>query len=194
MKHAKAEEWSDRQRTMQKHRGAIETLTRWQKVANAANRRCQVPAPRGKSSRGEAAFATACLAPRPDETGGLIQLLFDSFSQPPCPGTRSAATRIRQMLYRAEPYQADLQIDLQQEPNRLIVTGQLLDVNRPEIFARDVQVTLSNCGASVATAVTNQFGEFRGEVENSGDLELSFIGRGGKPIVILLRGVVDPLS
>ena len=97
------------------------------------------------------------------------------------------------MLYRAEPYQADLQIDLQQEPNRLIVTGQLLDVNRPEIFARDVQVTLSNCGASVATAVTNQFGEFHGEIENSGDVDISFPGRGGKPIVILLRDVVDPL-
>jgi hypothetical protein len=192
MKHAKAEEWSDTQRTMQKHRGAIETLTRWQKVATEANRRCQVPAPRCKSSRGEGASATACLASKPDETGGLIQLLFDSFSQPPCPGTRSAATRIRQMLYRAEPYQVDLQIDLQQERNRLIVTGQLLDVNRPEIFARDVQVTLSNCGASIAATVTNQFGEFHGEIENSGDLDISFPGRRGKPIVILLRGVVDP--
>jgi len=194
MKHAKAEEWSDRQRTMRKHRGPIETLTRWQKVANAAIVEARYQPSEARVRVVKAAFATACLAPGPDETGGLIQLLFDSFSQPPCPGTRSAATRIRQMLYRAEPYQADLQIDLQQEPNRLIVTGQLLDVNRPEIFARDVQVTLSNCGASVATAVTNQFGEFRGEVENSGDLELSFIGRGGKPIVILLRGVVDPLS
>jgi len=192
MKHAKAEEWSDRQRTIQKYGEAIEALTPRQKVANAANRRCQVPAPRGKSSRGEAAFATACLESRPDETGGLIQLLFDSFSQPPCPGTRSAATRIRQMLYRAEPYQVDLQIDLQQERNRLIVTGQLLDVNRPEIFARDVQVTLSNCGASIAATVTNQFGEFHGEIENSGDLDISFPGRRGKPIVILLRGVVDP--
>jgi hypothetical protein len=97
------------------------------------------------------------------------------------------------MLYRAAPYQVDLQIDLQQERNRLIVTGQLLDVNRPEIFARDVQVTLSNCGASIATAVTNQFGEFHGEIENSGDLDISFPGRAGKPIVILLRGVVDTL-
>jgi len=194
MKHAKADEWSDRQRTMRKHRGPIETLTRWQKVANAAIVEARYQPSEARVRVVKAAFATACLAPGPDETCGLIQLLFDSFSQPPCPGTRSAATRIRQMLYRAEPYQADLQIDLQQEPNRLIVTGQLLDVNRPEIFARDVQVTLSNCGASVATAVTNQFGEFRGEVENSGDLELSFIGRGGKPIVILLRGVVDPLS
>src|SRR5436309_5625316 len=35
--------------------------------------------------------------------------------------------------------------------------------------------------------MTKQFGEFRGEVENSGDLDLSFLGHSGKPIVILLR-------
>ena len=193
MKHAKAEEWSDRQRTMQKRREVIERLTRWQKVANAAIVEASYQPPEARVRVVKAAFATACLAPGPDETCGLIQLLFDSFSQPPCPGTRSAATRIRQMLYRAEPYQVDLQIDLQQERNSLIVTGQLLDVNRPEIFARDVQVTLSNCGASIATTVTNQFGEFHGEIENSGDLDISFPGRGGKPIVILLRDVADPL-
>jgi hypothetical protein len=193
MKHAKTEEWSDRQRTMQKHQGPLETLTRLQKVANAAIVEARYQPPEARVRVVKAAFATACLASRPRETGGLVQLLFDSFSQPACPGTRSAATRIRQMLYRAAPYQVDLQIDLQQERNRLIVTGQLLDVNRPEIFARDVQVTLSNCGASIATAVTNQFGEFLGEIENSGDLDISIPGRGGKPIVILLRGVVDPL-
>jgi hypothetical protein len=35
--------------------------------------------------------------------------------------------------------------------------------------------------------MTNQFGEFRGEIENSGDLELSFFDPSGKPIVIMLR-------
>ncbi len=98
------------------------------------------------------------------------------------------------MLYRAEPYQIDLQIELLQERNSLVVTGQLLDVSHPEVIGRDVRLTLSNCGASIVNTVTNQFGEFRGEVENSGDLQLSFLGRGGKPVVILLRGVLDPLS
>ncbi len=142
----------------------------------------------------KAAFATPRLAAKPQETGRLVQLLFDSFSQPALAGTRSAASRIRQMLYRAEPYQIDLQIELLQERNSLVVTGQLLDVSHPEVIGRDVRLTLSNCGASIVNTVTNQFGEFRGEVENSGDLQLSFLGRGGKPVVILLRGVLDPLS
>ncbi len=142
----------------------------------------------------KAAFAAVRFAAKPRETGRLVELLFDSFSQPALAGTRSATTRIRQMLYRAEPYQIDLQIELRQERNSLVVTGQLLDVSHPEVTGRDVRLTLSNCAASTVNTVTNQFGEFRGEVENSGDLQLSFLGREGKPVVILLRGVLDSLS
>jgi len=43
-------------------------------------------------------------------------------------GTRSAASGIRHMLYRAEPYQIDIQIELPQEQDRLVITGQLVDL------------------------------------------------------------------
>ena len=41
--------------------------------------------------------------------------------------------------------------------------------------------------------ITNQFGEFRGELENTGDLELSFPGQGEKSIVISLRNALGNL-
>lgn len=144
-----------------------ETLAPWPKVAN------------------EAAI-DASYQPRA-ETGGLAQLLFDSFSQPIPAGTRSAGMNIRQMLYRTDPYQIDIQLEAQPEGNRLLVTGQLLDVSHPEIVGRDVQVTLSDGGENDVNTMTNQFGEFRGEVEDSGYLDLSFLGPIGKPIFILLR-------
>jgi len=188
----------DRQRAMQKRWGPrerrMEVLALWQKVATAAAVGASYQPAEERVRVVKAAFAMARLAAKPQEAGRLVQLLFDSFSQPALAGTRSAATRIRQMLYRAEPYQIDLQIELQQERNSLVVTGQVLDVSHPEVIGRDVQLTLSNCGASIVNTATNQFGEFHGEVENSGDLQLSFLGHGGKPIVILLRGVLDPLS
>jgi len=208
MKHFAAVEWSDfvnhvdcgdRVKAMQEHRGTgrkryVETVALWQKVANAAAVEASYQ-PAAESVRVvKAAFATAGWAARRQETGGLIQLLFDSFSQPALAGARSAAMRIRQMLYRAEPYQIDIQIEAQSERNRLVVTGQLLDVSHPEIVGRDVQVTLSDGRENVINTETNQFGEFCGEVENSGDLELTFLGRAGKPIVILLRGALDQLS
>jgi len=205
MKHFQVVEWSDcvnhvaaadRQKAIHKHRGTrrkryMETAALWQKVANAAAVEANYQPPAESVRVVKAAFATAGLAAKPQETNGLIQLLFDSFSQPALPGTRSAATRIRQMLYRADPYQIDLQIELQQESNRLVVAGQLLDLSHPEMVGRDVQVTLSDGREYFLNTVTNQFGEFRGEVKNSGDLEISFLGRKGKPIVILLRGALE---
>ena len=74
-----------------------------------------------------------------------------------------------------------------------MITGQLLDISSPGIVGSSVQVTLSNHRGSVVHATTNQFGEFSGEVENSGDLELSFPGRGEKPIVISLRDALGRL-
>ena len=98
------------------------------------------------------------------------------------------------MLYRADPYQIDLQLEADRKSNRLIVAGQLLDVSRPEMPTLSVQVTLSNLRGTAVNTSTNQFGEFRGELENSGDLELSFINNAGKRIVILLRGAIEQSS
>jgi hypothetical protein len=109
-------------------------------------------------------------------------------------GVRSGAMGIRQMLYRADPYQIDLQIELDPEQNRLVITGQLVDLSHPEMVGRDVEVTISDGRDSAINTVTNQFGEFRGEVHNSGNLEVTLVGRSGKPIAILLRGPLDPLA
>ena len=48
------------------------------------------------------------------------------------------------MLYRVDPYQVDIQLEVQPERNRLLVTGQLLDGTHPEIVGREAQVTLSD--------------------------------------------------
>jgi hypothetical protein len=67
-----------------------------------------------------------------------------------------------------------------------------LDISHPEMIGRDVQVTVSNRRGGVVKTTTNQYGEFRAEVENSGDLEVSFAGTGGKTIVILLPKALEP--
>jgi len=209
MKHLKVVEWNDvlrnvvpghRRKATQNHRGTrrdpsnhyVKTEALWQKVANATAAEANYQ-PAAESVRvAKAAFAIASLTVTGREVVRLARLLFDSFSHPAPVGIRSAPTRIRQLLYRAQPYQIDLQIELRQETNHLVVTGQLLDVSHPEMIGRDVQVTLSNRRGSVVKTMTNQHGEFRGEVENSGDLEVSFAGTGGKPVVILLPKALEP--
>lgn len=128
------------------------------------------------------------------QTDSLVQVLFDSFSLPTLAGTRSTSMSIREIVYRAEPYQVDLQVEVQAEHNRLVITGQLLDISHPEKVGLDVPITLSNLRGAVVQTATNQFGEFRGVLENSGNLELSFFGHDGKLIVILLRGALKRSS
>jgi hypothetical protein len=208
MMHFEAEEWSDfarngayddRRGAMQRHletgcKSCMETIALGEKVANAtAAEASYQPALEGARTV-KAAFATVGLAARRQETNCFIELLFDSFSQPRLAGTRSAAMRIRQLLYRVEPYQIDLHIELQPEHNRLVVSGQLVDLSDPEMVGRDVQVMLSDAREFIVNTVTNEFGEFLGEIKDSGDLEISFLGRKGKPIVILIRGPLQPLS
>ncbi|HKW33551.1 MAG TPA: hypothetical protein VJN92_11140 [Candidatus Acidoferrum sp.] len=142
----------------------------------------------------KAVFSRAGLRANLQEKRADVQLLYDSLAQLAAAGTRSIGMRVRQMLYRAEPYQIDIQIEAQPDRNRLIVTGQLIDVGRPELLDGGIEVTLSDGRGNIVNTVTNQFGEFRGEVILSGDLDLSFPSRDGKPIVTLLRGMLDPAS
>jgi len=97
------------------------------------------------------------------------------------------------MLYRADSYQIDVQIEGQSGGHRLVVTGQLMDVSKPEMVSRGARVTLSDRRGNVTEMVTNQFGEFRGEIADSGDLELSIVGQGEQPITISLRHALGEL-
>ena len=142
----------------------------------------------------EAAFSKAGLGANLQEKRNSVQLLYDSFVQPATAGTRSVGLHVRQMLYRADPYQIDLQVEAEPDGNRLIVTGQLIDARLPDIADPGVQVTLSDGRGNIVNTLTNQFGEFRAELNRSGDLDLTFVGRDGKSIFILLRGTLDPTS
>jgi hypothetical protein len=203
MKHFKSEDWIDfvnqvnepkQQEVMKKHLGTgcrqcMETVALWQKLHNTAAMEAMYQPPEADVRIAKAAFATVGGAPRKEKTG-LVEVMFDSFLHPMLAGARSSGLGTRQMLYRADPYQIDIQIEGKPEGDRLMVTGQLLDVSSPGVVGRDVKITLSNHRGNVIHTVTNQFGEFRGEIENTGDLELSFPGQGEKSIAISLRNAL----
>lgn len=205
MKHFKTEEWVDfvnrtttqeQGAAMQKHLASgcqrcAEQVALWQKVRNLATAESAYQPPEPSVRTASAMFSRAGWAGSRTEKGTLIELLFDSLLQPAFAGTRAAGTGIRQMLYRAESFQIDLQIEAKPGSGRIIVTGQVLDVARPEIIGSGLHVTLSNRRGSLVHALTNEFGEFHVEIQNSGDLELSLRSDSDNPIVISLK---DPLA
>lgn len=137
----------------------------------------------------KAAFSASGWARRATGAKGAIELLFDSFRQPLLAGVRSAGSTPRRMLYAADPLKIDLQLEAQAEGQTVIVTGQLLDLRQPGAVVRDTKVTLSNSQGHRVEATTNEFGEFREEIEDKGDLQLTLPGASGEPLVISLPDV-----
>lgn len=207
MKHFTTEEWIDfvnqvasssRQEAMQKHlesgcRRCQETVSLWEKVHKTAAAELRYQPPPEAIREATASFGASGFARKGGKASSLVEVVFDSFLQPSFAGARSAGTGMRQMLYRADPYQVDVQIESMPEGNRLTVTGQLFNASRKNMVGSEIRVTLSNCRGSVVHAMTNQNGEFSGEIENSGDLELSFPRSDEKPIVISLRNALERL-
>src|SRR5215469_12480583 len=205
MKHFETEAWVDfvngmvgeeQRNEMQQHLAApcqtcAAQVALWQRVRDfsAAEPAYQPPEQAVRAAGG--IFRTAEWASGLQQKGKLIEVLFDSFLQPALAGARAAGTGIRQMLYRADSFQIDLQIEAKAALGRIAVTGQVLDVGRPEIIGSGLKVTLSNRRGNVIHALTNEFGEFHGEIPNSGDLELALRHDSGQPIVISLK---DPLA
>ena len=118
-----------------------------------------------------------------------IELLFDSFATPAF-GARSATHPQRHLLYRADPFELDLLLELPPGSNRLRITGQLLDTSFPAVFRRGVKVTLWNFQRSFVTLRTNEWGEFLGEIEDSGELMVSLKIQ-MREIVISVRNVLE---
>jgi hypothetical protein len=207
MKHFTTEEWIDfvnqvssakQWAAMRKHldtgcKRCMETVALWQKVRKTAAAEARYQPSAAEVRIAKAAFSAAGRTFQRKEKSGLVEVLFDSFLQPTLAGARSSGLGTRQMLYRADPYQIDIQIEAKPEGSRLMVTGQLLDVGSPGIVGRNVKITLSNHRGNIIHTVTNEHGEFRSEIENTGDLELSFPGQGEKSIVISLRNALGNL-
>ena len=116
-----------------------------------------------------------------------IELVFDSLAQPSLEGFRSAGSATRQMVYRSESFQIDLQIEVGSGRNKLVIIGQVHDSRQPQSSGREVSVVISDLHGDVVLATTDRFGVFRKEVHDSGDLELFFPTLTDKVLTIALR-------
>jgi hypothetical protein len=205
MVHFTTEDWIDlvnqvispsKQDEMQRHlnsgcKRCTRTVAVWQRVHQSAAAEAKYQPPQDRVRAVKVAFTTSGPAKKRGKIISAVEVLFDSFLQPALAGARSSAGAARQMLYRVDPYQIDVQIEAKPASNRLGVTGQLLNVSRSAIIGSDIPIKLSNRRGHVVHIVTNEFGEFHGDIASTGDLEISFSDHGGRVFVISLR---DPLG
>ncbi|HET7107914.1 MAG TPA: hypothetical protein VFI38_13975 [Candidatus Acidoferrum sp.] len=201
MEHFSVEKWIDfvnqavttnERQQMDQHlslgcKSCQKTVSLWQRVRASAAAEGNYQPPESAVRIAKAAFAGAGFGSPAKAAESKVKLLFDSFLQPLLAGVRSAGAGTRQMLYRADPYQVDVQLEMKPGANRVVVTGQLLNLSNPKIIATGTRILVSNMHGDVVHTVANQFGEFSGEVKNSGDLQVTFATPSGEPIVISLR-------
>lgn len=205
MKHYSTEEWIDfvngagsevRHQEMQKHldcgcKRCNKAVALWRGVQRTASQESRFQPPADTVRLVKAAFANARFQPEPGLAGIVAKVLFDSFLQPAVAGARSAEPQSRQMLFSANPFQIDVKIEGKPDESLLFVTGQLMDLSKPDSIGRGIPITLSNRRGHTVQTVTNNFGEFYGELENRGDLELTFLGPGEKPVIVSLTDALD---
>src|SRR5438477_6670255 len=151
MEHFATEKWIDfvnqavdtnEKQLMERHlqqgcKRCRKTVSLWQKVRQSAASEANYQPPADAVRLGKAAFAGAGLAGQKKGAGSRIKVLFDSFLQPAFEGARSAGATSRQMLYRADPFQIDVQVESKNGGNRIVVTGQLLNLSSPGIIGQD---------------------------------------------------------
>jgi hypothetical protein len=186
---------AERQMEAQKHlesgcKRCTESVAIWQRVREASSVEAEFQPPAGTVRIAKAAFAAAGLEKAP---GGL-KLLFDSSLQTAAVGVRSISTDTRQLLYGVGPYLIDLYISARPGGKAISVTGQLMNSKFPERILSAVPIVVGNGTGTAVLTTTNNFGEFQGEVEYGGDLELRLPGQDGNEIVIRLGCLIAGLA
>jgi hypothetical protein len=171
-------------------RPCAQVVAIWQRVREASSVEAEFQPPAGVVRIAKAAFAAAGL--EKDHSG--FKLLFDSDLQPAASGVRSVSTDTRQLLYGIGPYLLDLYISARPDGKAISVTGQLLNSKYPERILNGVPIVVGNGTGTMVLATTNSFGEFQGEVEHGGDLELRLPGQDGREIVIRLGCLIAGLA
>lgn len=187
---------SEKQAEFQKHldsgcKRCNDMIGTWRQVREAGASEAGYQPPEGAVRIAKAAFGAAGKL----KSASGLKLLFDSLLQPAVAGYRSIGSDARQLLYAAGPYLLDLYISPNARKNRISLTGQLMNSKFPEKMHSEVTILISYGKGKTVLVKTDAFGEFRGEVENSGDLELRIPDPIGKDLVIslgcLFNGLIE---
>jgi len=165
----------------------LAALAMWRKVREAeASEVSYLP------SAAAVKIVKAQFAPRKKARGkNAVSLVFDSFLQPAVAGVRSSGDQVRQLLYRVGAFQLDLCVEATLDGKKLVITGQLMNAKNPALAMRRFPLLVSDCKGLTLGAETNEFGEFRTEIANTGELELKLPRPQGKHYVISMHEVLS---
>lgn len=92
-------------------------------------------------------------------------LVFDSFLQPSLAGIRSSQVPGRQLRYESDALAADLLLEAEGDSRRITLTGQVLQAAKGQPQLGGVPIVIQGPSGLIGVAKTNEWGEFRSEVD-----------------------------
>ena len=103
-------------------------------------------------------------------------LLFDSQLAAAAPGVRTLRPGPRKLLYlfENERFLFDLQVELSKDRARIVLIGQVIELDTDEPHVAGMSVQLFQQEKVIAKMKTNPYGEFRVEFDDAGD-DLSLV-------------------
>jgi hypothetical protein len=204
MKHFASEAWADFARgtaakeqelLMQRHLDddcgkCAEQAGLWRKVHAAAQRQKLAIPPESSVRTVKGMYAIHGERTAKRVRGVIAGLLFDSLSAPLADGVRSIGSSPRQLLYGAGDHRIDVRIEPRTDSDKVTIVGQILDSANPDRELGEVSVVLMKGRKALASAATNQFGEFRLHCDMDSRLELRVKLPQGREVSVAL---IDPL-
>jgi len=110
------------------------------------------------------------------------ELLFDSQEQAARDGLRNSVIAARQLLFRIGSVFVDLEVGREGDSNRASIIGQMLDSSRPGHPPSGIRIALLDRNRPVASASSNDHGEFRLQFALKDNLKLSVELDRNKPV------------
>jgi hypothetical protein len=161
----------------------------WSEVYTSAQRESDYTPPGDAVRLAKASFMPS----EPEKTsvlGQIAELVFDSISQPLAPafrgGVETVGSGARTLLYQSGDIRVDMWVE-GRSPNRLNVTGQVLNLHVSDQMVEKARVVLLQGERSLARTLTNELGEFQLEFRMQDDMRLAIEIALGRNVIIPLE-------
>ena len=198
MKHFGLEDWADfarqvigseRKAAMQRHldegcEDCRKAMQMWRNVSEISSREAAYQPPESSLRVAKAYYAAYGSYRQPSPFTKIARLTFDTSGQAVPSGIRAAGLAPRQLLYEAGKMRVDLRLDLEDQPGRISLMGQILDSSGSEQGFFDVSIAVLRGNETLALATTNQYGEFQAEF-SGGDQQSFRLEIGGEYTLVV---------
>lgn len=158
----------------------------WSRVLRIAGRETLSP-PASAIQHVRQAFALVAETRRPTRAALIPRLVFDSAWQPAMAGVRSGADTPQRVLYRTRSISIEMHFEPVPRSERVNIAGQVTLAEQSEKLA-PIAVLLSGRKGKLASASTNDFGEFNLAFVPEEGLRISFAMADSEELLVPLDG------